>query len=123
QGVGYRYVGVRLMQLVEVHVVGAKAPQAAVYRGADVVRCGTARHAALLVGHTELGGQHHLVAPALERLTHEALALGGTVSVGRVHEGDAGVYGRVEHVLRTSQVEPAAEVVAAEADDGDVQGT
>ena len=41
------------------------------------------------------------------------------VDVGRVEEGDAGIQRRVDHRARPGEVEPPAEVVAAEAHGGD----
>ena len=72
--------------------------------------------------HPELGGQHDLVAPAAEHLAEELLAgAGAAVDVGGVEEGDALVERGVDDGAGAFEVDAAAEVVAAEADDRDVQ--
>ena len=64
---------------------------------------------------------HRLVAAAGQRPAEELFALRAAVDVGRVEEGDAGIERRVDHARRRGLVDPHAEVVAAEADDGDLE--
>ena len=100
------------MQLVQVDVVGLQRAQAQLdgahhvaTRPGGVVDLGRA---------AELGGDDHLVALGLQRLTHELLGLAAAVHARRVEEGDAGVDGRVEHLDGAVVVDAHAEVVAAE---------
>jgi hypothetical protein len=46
--------------------------------------------------HEELGGQHDVVTPALERLSDDDLGFAARIHVGGVHEIDAGVQGAVD---------------------------
>lgn len=47
-------------------------------------------------GPADLGGQHDVVAAAIERLADDLLGLAGGVDVGGVDEVDAGVEGGVD---------------------------
>ena len=74
------------------------------------------------IGHGELGGQHHLVALALQGDAHHLLGLAlAAVDVGGVEEGDAVLDGGVDHRVGGGLVDAHAEVVAAEADLTDLQ--
>jgi hypothetical protein len=79
------------VHLVAVDVVGLQAAQRVLDLGHDP----TPRDPALVgvVAHRapELGGQHDVVAAALERLADDLLRLAGRVDVGGVDEVDAGV--------------------------------
>ena len=119
---------VGLVQLVEVDPVGPQAAQRRLDGEPDVaarpahapVRTVRAGHV-----HAELGGEHDLVALALERLAHQRLGEPAlrAVDVGGVEEGHAGVDRGADHRVRPSCVSDrracAAEVVAAEADGRD----
>ena len=59
--------------VVEVDVVGAEPPQRSFERGADVSGCCRARATAGVGDQPELGGEHHLVAAALEGAADELL--------------------------------------------------
>ena len=63
------------------------------------------------------------VAAASQRAAEEYFALGRAVDVRGVEEGDAGVERRVDDARAVALADPHAEVVAAEADDGDFEGT
>ena len=61
------------------------------------------------------------VAPPLEHLAEEALAVAlVAVDVGRVEEVDARFERGVDHAPGPREVDPAAEIVAAQPDDGDL---
>ena len=111
-----RRVGVLFVMLVEVDHVGLQALERRVERAQDVVaRAATGRAVAHLLA--ELRRQHDLVAPAVEHAADDRLAAAGLpVDVGRVEERDAHLERRVDHGARRVFVDPAAEVVAAEAD-------
>ena len=117
---------VGLVHLVEVDVVGPQPAQRRL-EGADHVPPGAAGVEVVAVQaahvHAELGGQHHLVAAALECGAEALLgaAVWGAVDVGGVEQGDSRVERRVHDLAGAVDVELAAEVVAADADDGDGQ--
>ena len=58
---------------------------------------------------------------AAQGATQELLAVGAAVDVGGVEEGDAGVEGAVDDRSGRVVVDAAAEVVAAETDDRDLE--
>ena len=105
------------MVVVEVDAIGPEPVERRPDRAAHVV--GRAVRALAHVV-TELRRQHDTVASALQQLAEEALAAAAVaVDVGRVEERDARVEGRVDDLARPLEVDPAAEVVAPEADSGD----
>ena len=108
--------------VVPVHVdhVGLQPPERVLDGVADVVGRAARPGPAVVQVHAELGREHDLVASALEHLADELLAPGVAVAVGGVEERDAFRDGAVEHGSRALQVEAAAELVAAEPDDGDL---
>jgi len=115
-------MGVIAMELVEVDPVGLEAPERVLDGAHDVA----ARAAFQLLGvvhdHAELRRQHDLLAPVAEHLAHQRLrAAALAVDVGGVEERDAEVDRLVDDLARRLEVEAAAEVVAAEADDRDPQ--
>ena len=67
----------------------------------------------------ELRRDHGAVAPPGERAAEEELAVAVAVALGGVEERDPGVERRVDDGARLRLVDPPAEVVAAEPDDGD----
>jgi hypothetical protein len=81
----------------------------------------------------ELRREHDPFAPTAQQLAEEALARAAvavdrraravSVDVGRVEERDAGVQRRVDDRARALEVEPSAEVVAAEPDARDDEWT
>jgi hypothetical protein len=109
--------------------VGAEAAK----RGFDgVPDVGAGTPSAVQVGlrphlHAELGGQDDVVAMPLQGGAEKAFAVTAhatlfaepAVHVGGVEQGDPGVEGGVDDGLRAVLVEAGAEVVAADADDGD----
>jgi hypothetical protein len=75
------------VHLVEVDVVGAQAPQGVLDRAHDPVAGTAAPVGVVLVHrHEELGGQEHVLAPALERLADDLLRDAGGVDVRGVDE-------------------------------------
>jgi len=111
---------VRGVQLVQVDVVGLEPGERLLHGGPDVaapaLRAGRRAipHIGALV--PPLGGEHHLVAAALERLAERALRTAVlAVGVGGVEQRDALVERRADHRVRLRRVEAATEVVAAEA--------
>ncbi len=70
----------------------------------------------------ELRGQDDLVPALAEDLAERTLGPADpAISVRGVEQGDAGVEGRVHHRASPVHVEAAAEVVAAEPDDRNLQ--
>ena len=67
-----------------------------------------------VVGHAELGGQDDLVAPRSERGAEELLALGASVDIGGVEEGDPGIERGADDGVGLLARHAHAEVVAAE---------
>lgn len=126
QGLGHRGGRVGAVQLEEVDVVGVEAAQGLLH-GTPNVGAATAGTGGGPVLHvhavvTELGGEDDLVAAALEGLPEVDFgAAGAAVDVGGVQEGDARVQSGVDDGAGGLGVQSAAEVVAAEADGGDLQ--
>ena len=116
---GQRGDAVGLVVVEEVDPVGAQPLQRAL-DGAPDVRARPTRHAAVPARvHAELRRQHHAVAPVAEDLADQRLGrAGAAVDVGGVEVGDAGVERGVDHGPGPGAVEPAAEVVAAQAHGG-----
>ena len=69
----------------------------------------------------ELRGEHDSLPPPPERLAEERLAPPVAVALGGVEERHAGLERRVDDRARPVLVDAPAEVVAAEADDGDLE--
>ena len=109
------------MVLVEVDHVGLQPPERRLDRRADVL----ARAAALgAVAHSaaELRREHDLVAAPCSTLPMMRLAAAAVaVDVGGVEERDPGLERGVDDGARRRLVDAAAEVVATEADDGDLE--
>ena len=115
-------VGTRPVHLVEVDVVGVEAAQALLAltqdpasRAAAHVRIGA--HVAV-----HLGGEHDVVAAALDRLGHDLFRLSARVHVGGVDEVDPGIERGVDHVDRlvVVVVAPRAEHHRPEAQGADL---
>jgi len=108
--------------VVEVDVIGLKAPERALERVPDVVRGATG--SAVDRAASELGRERDQSASPAQRLAEEALARAGALSValGSVEEVDAGLKSGVDDRSRPGEIDPPAEVVAAEADprDGEI---
>jgi hypothetical protein len=126
QGLLDRGDRVRRVQLVQIQVVGAQPAQRCLHRAADVgpAALGPGRRAVIHVYPllAELGGQHHLVPAPREHLA-EDLSRSPAVAIGvrGVDQRDARIHGRVDHSPGARHVQPAAEVVAAQADHGNEQ--
>ena len=103
------------VDLVEVDVVGAEAPQRRVARAQDV----QARVALIVRAETgppvDLGAEDHLVAAAGQRLADDALRIARVVDVGGIDEVDARVQRGVDDPDRVGLVRASAEVHRAEA--------
>ena len=105
------------VDLVEVDPVGAEAPQRVLDLGDDPAARTAAVVGVLAHRHAELGGQHDVVAAALECLADDLLGLAGGVDVGGVDEVDPGIQGAVDDADRVVVVgvAPGAEHHRAEA--------
>ena len=70
--------GVRVLPVlvVQVDVVGAQPGQAGLHRRADGRGAAVGGHAGVGEAHTELGGDHHIAADRLQRLTDQLLVVG-----------------------------------------------
>ena len=112
---------IRKMHLVQIDPFGAQPAQARLDRESDPA----ARRAALRprVAHrpTELGRDHGAVAPALERRAENLLARAATIDVRGVEEVHTRIECRMHDPRGAARIETAAEVVAADADDGDAE--
>src|SRR4051812_24972866 len=113
------YVGIRQMQLIEIDVVGAKTLETRIARKVHVFRLRTPP----LTGHVlpELR-RNDDTRPAITNIPAEQLftaAIG--VHVGGIEEVDADLDRRIHDLSGARLVDAAAEIVAAYADDGDVQ--
>jgi hypothetical protein len=111
-GVLDRRVRVDAVLVVQVDVVGAEPSQRALDSDADVGGAAVEgpRAPAVVRDQAELGGQHHLVAAALERLADQPLVDVGTVDLGGVDERDAQVDGPVDGADRLGVVAARAGV-------------
>ena len=72
-------------------------------------------------GPDELGGEHYVLAPVAERGAEKLLGARAAVDVGGVEEVDPGVDRLIDDGLGLVLVDAHAEVVAAEADNGDLE--
>ena len=107
--------------LVEVDPVGLQPAQRGLDRLADV-GAGAASGLAVAEVVAELRREHDPVAPPGERAADDLLAAAlVAVDVRGVEERDARVERGVDHRARGLLVDPAAEVVAAEPDDGHLE--
>ncbi len=107
---------VRGVQLIQVDPVGVEPAKAFLDGNADPsARSAAVPHAPRRMA--ELGGDHGLLAPSLERRAEHLLALSAAVDVGGVEEGDPLLERRVHDARRARCVDAAPEVVATEADD------
>ena len=98
----------------QVDMVGLEPLERAVERAPDVARL-AARGSVVAHVAAELRREHHLVAAAAQELAEHPLAPAlAAVDIGRVEEGDAGGDGRIDDGAGAVNVDPAAEVVAAE---------
>ena len=105
------------MQVVEIDVITPQPLERALERPAYRRRSGSAVTG--LPG--ELRGEHDAVAASLEDLAEVALARSPVpVDLRRVEERDAGVERGLDDGARPGEVEAPSEVVAPEADDGDL---
>jgi hypothetical protein len=110
---------VRLMELIEIDSIGSKPPQAVFRSPSDVFRAGAL--AFRIDAHAELRRDHHAVAASRQRMSKIDFAVRRTVDVGRVEEGDAGINGGMDDAHRLGFVDAHAEVIAAEADERDLE--
>jgi hypothetical protein len=113
--------GVGAVDLVKVDVVGAKTLKAVFDLVEDVPAGVAALVGPLAHFHGDLGGDDEVVAVALDGLADAGLRLPCAVDVGCVDEGDALFTGFVEDGGGSGGVDAAAEVVAADADGGDLE--
>ena len=115
-----REVRVRVVELVQIDVVGLEVPEALL----DLLHDAVAGRLALQLGEVVLGGDDRVAAPALERLADVDLALAQAVGDRRVDEVDADVQALVDDPRALRGVGDALgvpEVVGPEADDRDVE--
>jgi hypothetical protein len=88
--------GVGVVDLVEVDVVDAEAPQRSLDRGDNPAAGVAALVGVGAHGAVELGGEHDVVAPAAQRLAHDPFGFAiAAVDVGGIDEVDARVEGPV----------------------------
>ena len=105
------------MLVVQVDVVGAKPAQRALHGGADVGRTAveSPRARAGVRDEAELGGEHHLVAAALDGTADEFLVDVRAVDLGGVDEGDAEIESAMDGANRFVVVGSGAGVAVGHA--------
>ena len=91
-----RRVRVDPVLVVQVDVVGVEPAQRSFDGDADVLGAAVGPDSAGVRHEPELGGEHHLVAAALEGAADEFLVGVGAVDLGGVDQGDAEVEGPVD---------------------------
>ena len=123
EGLVERGDAVGTVVVVEVDVVAAEALERRVDRPPHVLaRAAGSVPVRSLHVHAELRRDDEVVRAAGEGLPDDALAGARSVDVGGVEERDAGIDRSGENLERRVTVDPAAEVVAAEADPRDGEG-
>ena len=120
-GLGERRHAVRLVQHVDVDHVRAQ-PLERAFDGPADIGARRAWHVLRAAGNRmpELRQHDEAVAPALEDLAQELLALGRAVDVGRVEERDPLVECGVDDRAALVEPDPPTEVVGPEPDHGDL---
>ncbi len=91
-------IGIDAMLVVEIDVIDVEALQAGIAGFADVVGLavdGADAGVAGIADDAELGGEHDLVAPALDGASDEFF-VGGAIHVGGIEEGDAEFEGAMD---------------------------
>ena len=114
-------VGVQRVQLVEVDAVGLQPAQAVLERLHDIAarrRHHPARRC--FQRQAEFRGQHDIVASRPEDRAERLLRAAGAIGIGRVEQRDAEVERLVDDRPRVSGRHARAEIVAAEADQRDL---
>jgi hypothetical protein len=115
-------VRVGSVQLVEVDPVGAQALEARLDRLHDVAAGRAPERAGLVHRQAELGREHDLLAPVAENAPQRLLrAAAVAVAVGSIDQIDSARHRRVHHALGRRKIDTAAEIIAAEPDDGHVE--
>ena len=116
-----RHRGVGAMHLVEIDPVALQALQARLDRLHDVAAGASLQRARLVHGIAELGRDEDILAAIAEIAAERRLGPAAVaVDVGRVEEGDAGVERFLDDRLRVLHGHAQPEVVAAEAEHGDL---
>ena len=112
---------IRLVHLIEVEPVGLQARQARLH-GRHHVAARGAFLFTIVHRHAEFGGKHDVLAPVAEDLAHDGLrAAAAAIGVGGVEQRDPGIERLVDDRPRAFEVDPLAEIVAAEPDQRDPQ--
>ena len=110
------------VQLVEVDPVGLHPLQRGFDGLDDIAPRAALLHAGIVHVHAELAGEHDVLAAGAEQFAERQLrAAAIAVHVGGVEQGDAVLDRGVDDLARRFQVYPAAEIIAAEADERDAQ--
>src|SRR5262244_2342056 len=119
QGFLDRGLRVRAMQLVKVDPIGAQPPQARLDRVHDVAPRRPLELAGVVHRHAELAREHDRFALLAENSSKPLLrAAFVAVAVGGVDQVDAELDRLAYDAARRRKIDAAAEIVAAEADDG-----
>jgi hypothetical protein len=111
------------VEQVQVEVVCAELGEAALDRPPDVCRRRSTGAGDTRDRHSKLGGDDDLVAPMAEGRTEKRFGLPVAVVVRSVEDLDSGIESLVDHQPGTGPVESAAEVVASQADDRNLQAS
>ena len=107
------------MKLVQVDVIGLKAPQAVFYRFPD--EFGRSALLAWRYFISKFGGEHDFISLALKDPTEELLALGAAVNIGRIEKVDPAVDRRIYNDGGRRFIDAPAKVIAADADYRDAE--
>ena len=114
--------GIGEMNLVEIDPVGAEALEAGLGGGDDVMAGGALHGSGLVHGAAEFGGQDDALAVLAEDLAEDGFRTAAlAVGIRGIEKGDAQVDGLVNDFAGSLQIDAQAEVIAAEAYDGDVR--
>ena len=114
-----RHLGVVPVQLIQVDPLELQPSQARVARLPEIFRPAVADAILKPVAKASLRADHEPLRIGMQRFGDHLLADAGSIDVGGVDQRHAGVERGVEHRQRLLVVDPAAEVVRAEADDRD----
>ena len=116
-----RHARIRLVKLVEIDIVGIQAPEAVFDGSSHVV--GVCASALVVELPSELGRYDDFAAQFSQTAANEYFTIRAAIGIRGVEEIDARVERGVDDVARARLVEAAAEIVAAETDNGDFERT
>ena len=109
------------VQLIEIDPVGLEPPQAGLDRLHDIAPRRASQLAGIVHRQAEFGRQHDVLAPRPEHLSQDLLgAAFVAVDIGGVDQRDAEIERLIDHPARVLQIDPAAEIIGAKTDEGNL---